>query len=163
MELTFFDSHRHTHPRTHIHTRLDREKKGHEQGGKEWKLQWETGGDESETISEESFSNTWATCIKENGRGGNRGQKSEKKILVMSMSSVTSFVDLQWVSMTTVKSPLENDTLRHWGSTCLNLFIDLIWHGRCHPDVTCRSHEHTHLCQSRIDMEQITTTPFFQS
>lgn len=40
------------------------------------------------------------------------GRNQKKKILVMSMSSVTSFVDLHWVSMTTVKSPLENDA-RH--------------------------------------------------
>lgn len=50
---------------------------------------------------------------KENGKEeeGKEG-RNKKKRLVMSMSSVTSFVDSHWVSMTTVKSRWEGDT-RH--------------------------------------------------
>lgn len=42
---------------------------------------------------------------KENGKEEEgTGGRNKKKRLVMSMLSVTSFVDSQWVSMTTVKS-----------------------------------------------------------
>lgn len=64
---------------------------------------------------------------KENGRKeeGTGGRNKKKKRLVMSMLSVTSFVDSHRVSMTTVKSLWESDT-KHSSSICSNLFIELI-------------------------------------
>lgn len=57
------------------------------------------------------------------GKNGEKLGRREKK-LVVSLLSVTSFVDSQPVSMTTVKS-LQSVT-RYRGFTCSDLFIDLI-------------------------------------
>lgn len=63
---------------------------------------------------------------KENGKEEDgTGGRNKKKRLVMSMLSVTSFVDSHRVSMTTVKWLRESDT-KHCSSTCSNLFVDLI-------------------------------------
>lgn len=87
---------------------------------------------------------------KENGKEEEgTGGRNKKKRLVMSMLSVTSFVDSHQVSMTTVKSLWESDT-RHWSCTCSNLFIDLIWRGRCQTDVIYSSHWHWFVSEGNI-------------
>lgn len=65
------------------------------------------GESNSKTISYTSYSNEWATDTKRNGREEEgTGGRNKKKRLVMSVLSVTSFVDSHRVSMTTVKNPL---------------------------------------------------------
>lgn len=92
---------------------------------------------------------------RENGKEGEgTGGRNKKKRLVMSVLSVTSFVDSHRVSMTTVKIPLGEryKTLKlHFA----NLFIDLIWCGRCRTDALHNSRWHCDLCQREIYMQQI--------
>lgn len=71
------------------------------------------GRKKGKTISFRSYTNKWTTEPIENGKEEEgTGGRNKKKRLVMTVLSVTSFVDSHRVSMTTVKSLLESVT-RH--------------------------------------------------
>lgn len=87
----------------------------------------EEGFREAKRYPTQAIQNKWATDTKRMAeRKKEQGAEiRKKKRLVMSMLSVTSFVDSHRVSMTTVKSLWESDT-KHSSSICSNLFIELI-------------------------------------
>lgn len=97
----FLYTHAQTHP--HPHT-LRQQKKGMNRVRKNESYSERRWGREQNDIHGKLLKHMGHVYKREWQRKRSRAE-IRKKILVMSMSSVTSFVDLQWVSMTTVKSP----------------------------------------------------------